>query len=67
MNLQTRLAQLERAIKPQPNARPFEHLTDQQLDALLDDEVLEAMRQDPTKQHLYDELQHTLKTNEVKR
>lgn len=63
MNLQTRLDQLERTIKPQARARPFEHLTDDQLLALLDDEALEAMRQDPSKQNLYNEIQHILKAN----
>ena len=67
MNLQTRLDQLERATKPQPNARPFEHLTDQQLYALLDDDTLEAMSQDPTKQHLYSEIQYILKFNKQRK
>jgi hypothetical protein len=48
MNLQNRLHQLERAIKPKPKSRPFEHLSDQQVIALADDEALEAIKRDPS-------------------
>ena len=65
MSLQSRLEMLEGAVKPKPNSRPFEHLNDDELLALLDDELLEAIKQDTSKPNLYDELQHIIKMQGV--